>query len=210
MTRSCFAIALAAAALATSTACNHSMVVSRPADHKLDDAYTTMWVKDLRANAQDGDLVLRRGYAVLSDVIVTVTGGPAMSHAAIYDGETGTLIDAVSSGVREVPADRFINASHHWMIIRPANRSAAERRAAVLRARGAIGTGFDFTGFVGLDDPDRFYCSELVAWALDVRDDVFLEDVLVAPGELTAVGPVVFDSGERGGRPTAQVDPYWQ
>ncbi|MBK9035844.1 MAG: hypothetical protein IPL61_32115 [Myxococcales bacterium] len=186
------------------------MVVARPKEQKLDSAYTTMWVRDLRAHAQDGDIVLRRGYAVLSDVILLVTVGAPMSHAAIYDGETGTLIDAVSSGVREVPAERFLDAAHRWMIVRPANRTPAQRRAAVARARASIGTGFDFAGFVGIDNPDRFYCSELVAWALDDRDGLFADDLLVTPAELTAVGPTIYASADRGGLPTTEVDPYWR
>lgn len=200
----------ALAALVLSAGCNHSAVVSRPKDHKLDDAYTTMWVTDLRDHAQDGDLVLRRGYAVLSDLILMVTPGPAMSHAAIYDGQTGTLIDAVSSGVREVPADAFMKASHRWMIVRPAGMSPSQRRAAVARARASIGTGFDFAGFVGIDNPDRFYCSELVVWALGIRDEMFAGDPLVTPAELAKIGPTVYASADRGELPTTEVDPYWR
>lgn len=200
-----FAIALALGA----TGCNHSLAVSRPADPKLDAAYTELWNEEFHREVQDGDIILRRGYAVLSDVILLVTRSD-MSHAGIYDAETDTVIDAVSSGVRAIPADKFLNGSHRFRIVRPAGRTRAERHAAVERARGTLGTGFDFTGFIGLDNGSRFYCSELVAWALDVRDDVYADDVLVTPAELTALGPVVYDSGERGGRPTAQVDPYWR
>ena len=131
-----------------------------------------------------------------------------MSHAAIYDAATDHFIDAVSSGVREVTAEQFLGASHRWMIIRP-NLPAAERHAAVARARAALGTGFDFSGFVGLDNADRFYCSELVAWALGVRDTVFADDILVTPAELAQVGPTIYASADRGELPTAQVDPYW-
>lgn len=203
---------LVIAALVTAsltTACNHSMVVARPKDAKLDHAYTTMWVRALHQNIQDGDIVLRRGYAVLSDMILLATPGAPMSHAAIYDASTDSFIDAVSSGVREVPAANFLDNSHRWMIIRP-NLTPAQRHAAVVRARAAIGTGFDFSGFVGLDNSDRFYCSELVAWTLGMRDTVFADDILVTPAELVAVGPTVYTSADRGDLPTTQVDPYWQ
>ncbi len=207
MRTSLLVTALVTASLAT--ACNHSAVVKRPTDPKLDAAYTTMWVHDLHAHVQDGDIVLRRGYAVLSDVILLVTRGAPMSHAAIYDARTDHFIDAVSSGVREVTAEQFLGASHRWMIVRP-NLPAAERRAAVVRARAALGTGFDFSGFVGIDDADRFYCSELVAWALGVRETTFADDVLVTPAELIEVGPTIYASVDRGDLPTAKVDPYWQ
>jgi len=169
-----------------------------------------MWVRDLRAHAQDGDIILRRGYAVMSDLILLMTPGAPMSHAGIYDARTHTVIDAVSSGVREVPDEMYLNASHRWMIVRPTGLSLIERRAAVDRARAAVGTGFDFSGFVGVDNPDRFYCSELAAWALGVRDDVFADEFLVTPAELTAVGPTIYASVDRGELPTAQVDPYWR
>jgi len=202
-------VAAALAAVSLTTACNHSAVVKRPTDAKLDAAYTTMWVRDLHAHVQDGDIVLRRGYAVLSDIILLVTPGAPMSHAAIYDAATDHFIDAVSSGVREVTAEQFLGASHRWMIVRP-NLPAAERHAAVARARASLGTGFDFSGFVGLDNADRFYCSELVAWALGVRDTVYADDILVTPAELEEVGPTIYASADRGDLPTAQVDPYWQ
>lgn len=204
------ALATVTLALAlTSTGCNHSLAVSRPKDAKLDAAYTEVWTQEFYREVQDGDIILRRGYAVLSDVILLVTRSD-MSHAGIYDAETDTVIDAVSSGVRAIPAAQFLGASHRWRIVRPAGLTRDERHAAVERARATIGTGFDFSGFIGLDDGDRFYCSELVAWALEARDEVYADDVLVTPAELTALGPVVFDSGERGARPTASVDPYWR
>lgn len=206
--RLALSLSLAVATLSLA-ACDHSIAVHRPGDQKLDDAYTTMWVGELRAHAQDGDIVLRRGYAVLSDIILLLTPGAPMSHAGIYDAKTHTVIDAVSSGVREVPDRTYLNAAHRWMIVRPTGLSATERRAAVERARAAVGTGFDFSGFVGVDNPDRFYCSELAAWALGVRDDVFADEFLVTPAELTAVGPTVYASVDRGELPTAQVDPYW-
>ena len=61
-----------------------------------------------------------------------------------------------------------------------------------------------------LDNADRFYCSELVAWALGVRDTVYADDILVTPAELEEVGPTIYASADRGDLPTAQVDPYWQ
>lgn len=203
-------LATSLVALALATGCDHSMVVHRPGDAKLDTAYTTMWVRDLHAHVQDGDVVLRRGYAVLSDVILLATAGAPMSHAAIYDGTTDTFIDAVSSGVREVTPAKFLGASHRWMIIRPAGLTRAQRHAAVARARGKLGTGFDFLGFVGVDNPGRFYCSELVAWALGVRTSVYADDILVTPAELAALGPTIYASADRGDLPTTEVDPYWQ
>jgi uncharacterized protein YycO len=186
---------------ATATGCSHSMVVSRPADKQVDEAYTVQFADDLEANAQDGDIVLRRGYAVLSDMITLVTSGPDMSHAAIYDAQTKTVIEAVDGGVKETNLRDFVSGAHRVMIVRPADLRWTDRRAAVEKARTAIGTPFDYSGFVGLDNPNRFYCSELVAWAIDLRGRGYRVSRLIAPGALAKYGDTVYDSGERGKAP---------
>jgi len=186
---------------AFATGCSHSMVVSRPADQQVDEAYTVQFTDDLAANAEDGDMVLRRGYAVLSDMITLLTPGPDMSHAAIYDAQTHSVIEAVDGGVKETSLHDFVSGAHRVMIIRPTGMRWTERRAAVDKARSAIGTPFDYAGFIGLDDPNRFYCSELVVWAIDARGRGLEVSRLVAPGALVKYGDTVYDSGERGKAP---------
>lgn len=192
------------------TGCSGSLMVKRPTEKKLDEAYSTMWVEDLQDNARDGDLILRRGYAVLSDVITIVTGGADMSHAAIYDGETGTVIEAVDGGVKETDLREYVSGAHRVMIVRPKGLSWSERRAAVLRARSAIGTPFDYAGFVGLQSDERFYCSELVVWAMTAGADGVESGRIITPGRLIDVGDTVYDSGERGAQPLLAVGPYWR
>ena len=79
--------------------CSRSYIVSRPEEPKLDDAYAQLFKREAAHAVQDGDIVLRRGYALLSDVITLVTDGPNVSHAGIYDATTGTVIEAVDAGV---------------------------------------------------------------------------------------------------------------
>lgn len=202
---------VAALLLVTSlaTGCSRSLIVARPEEQKLDEAYAELFVQESAQRVQDGDIVLRRGYAVLSDVITVVTGGVGVSHAGIYDATTGTVIEAVDGGVTERALTDYVQWSHRVVIVRP-NVSSADKRAAVTQARAAIGTPFDYSGFVGLDDPDRFYCSELVAWAYHAEERGFHGGVLVAPSELVALGDVVYDSGARGARPLAAVPAYWR
>jgi hypothetical protein len=200
--------ALAALSLAAS-GCSRSLVVARPEEKKLDDAYSQLFTEESLQNVQDGDIVLRRGYAVLSDIITFVTIGPKVSHAGIYDATTGTIIEAVDGGVTERTVPAYVGGSHRVVIVRP-HLSRQAKRAAVLQARGAIGTPFDYSGFVGLDNPSRFYCSELVAWAYHAQERGFDGGSLIAPGELAAFGDIVYDSGERGARPLVAVGPYWK
>jgi hypothetical protein len=189
-------LAVLAAALVPA-ACSRSLVIRRPADPAVDEAYTQAWITTVIDQAEDGDIVLRRGYAVLSDVIVAVTPGDAISHAALYDAQTRTVIEAVSPAVREQSIESYVRGAHRVVIIRPTGLSAAERRAALARARGAIGTGFDHRGFVGWNDERKFYCSEFVVWAIGARERGLPVDRLVFPGLLDRYGIVVFDSGPR-------------
>jgi uncharacterized protein YycO len=178
-------------------ACSRSLVIRRPSDPAVDQAYTQIWVDEVSHHAEDGDLVLRRGYAVLSDVIIAVTPGDAISHAAIYDARTRSVIEAVDPVVREQSLESFVRGAHRVVIIRPTGLSPGERRAAVERARAALGTGFDHRGFVGWDDDKKFYCSEFVVWAIGARERGLPVDRLVVPGLLGQYGETVFDSGPR-------------
>lgn len=211
MTRSALtSVTLAALLLSlAASGCSRSLVVARPEEKKLDDAYSTLFTEESLQHVQDGDIVLRRGYAVLSDIITFVTIGPAVSHAGIYDAETGTIIEAVDGGVTERTVPAYVGGSHRVVIVRP-RLSRADKRAAVVQARAAIGTPFDYSGFVGIDDPSRFYCSELVAWAYHAQARGFDGGSLIAPGELAAFGDIVYDSGARGERPLMAVAPYWR
>jgi len=198
-----------AVVLAGAAGCSHSLMVERPKEKKLDQAYSELFTEESMRNVQDGDIVLRRGYAVLSDVITFVTIGPKVSHAGIYDATSGTIIEAIDGGVTERTVPSYVGGSHRVVIVRP-RLSAVEKRAAVVQARASIGTPFDYTGFVGLDNPERFYCSELVVWAYRAKERGFDGGSLVAPGELATFGDIVYDSGDRGGRPLVSVAPYWR
>lgn len=211
MTRSATlsALVLTFSVLAMSAGCSHSLVVARPADKKLDEAYSQLFIEESLRNVQDGDIVLRRGYAVLSDIITFVTVGPSVSHAGIYDATTGTIIESIDGGVSERTLPEYVSGSHRVVIVRPP-LPKADKRAAVLQARATIGTPFDYTGFVGIDNPERFYCSELIVWAYRAQERGFDGGTLVAPGELVAFGDIVYDSGDRGSRPLVAVHPYWR
>ena len=192
-----FALAALASLLALAAACNHSLVIHRPQNVQVDQAYTEAWVDEIAAQAQDGDIILRRGYAVLSDLIVWFTPGDDITHAAIYDARTRTVIEAVRPAVREQDLKSYVAGAHRVVLIRPSGMSAAQRARSVELARSAIGTKFDHEGFLGLDDPDRFYCSELVVWAIQAAERGLPVDQLVIPGQLAQYGATLFDSGPR-------------
>lgn len=185
-------------AISTLSACAaKSQMVHRPADTSIDAAISELWVAEIRRTARDGDWLLSRAYYATSDLIVLGTRGEALSHGSIYDASRGTVIESIGSGVREIPLEQFVGRNHIVIVVRPSNMTAADSREAVARARTKVGAQFDATGMFGLDDPDRFYCSELVYWASQTAARTGQDERVVTPSDLMRYGEVIYWSGER-------------
>ena len=108
-----------------------------------------------------------------------------------------TVIESVSSGVREIPLENFVARNHLLIVVRPSHMSAADGRAALARARTKLGVEFDFSGMFGFDDPDRFYCTELVYWASQTAARTGSHERIVTPPDLMKYGEVIYWSGKR-------------
>jgi uncharacterized protein YycO len=179
-------------------ACSHqSVLVKRPADTSTDQAVTAMWTTEIASTARDGDWLLTRSYALVADGIVTVTPGESLSHASIYDAERGTVIEAISDGVREVPLSQLVGRNHYVIVVRPSNMTAAEQHDAVVRARSKLGSKYDVSGLVGVDHKDQYYCSELVYWASQTEARSGRKEHVVTPSDLMQYGEVIYWSGKR-------------
>ena len=174
-----------------------SVLLQRPTDPQADAAVTELWAHDIKRVAQDGDWILSRGYYMSSDAISTLTIGEDISHASIYDAKRGTIIEAVGSGVREISLEKLIHRNAHLVVVRPPGLTAQERARSVERARSRVGTAFDTRGLIGLDDPNKVYCSELVWWASQMEQRTGEHQTLITPAELMDYGQVVYWSGER-------------
>ena len=173
-----------------------SMVIKRP-QPKLDKAITELWAEEIRANAEDGDWILSRSYSFIGDVITGVTRGDDWSHASIYDKKRDVIIEATSDGVHEIPLERFVRRNYRMAIMRPAGTTAAERSAGLQRVRGKLGAKYDWTGLVGVDDPERFTCAELVFWSAEPDARGWHVPIIVAPSDLPKYGQIVFYTGTR-------------
>jgi len=185
-------------AISALSACSmKSQMVHRPTDAGVDAAISAMWVADIRRTARDGDWLLSRAYYATSDLIVLGTRGEALSHGSIYDASRGTVIEAVASGVREIPIEQFVARNHLILVVRPANMTASDGREAVGRARSKVGAPFDGAGMFGFDDPDRYYCSELVYWASQTAARTGSQERVVTPADLMKYGEVIYWSGQR-------------
>jgi hypothetical protein len=185
-------------ALAAVSACAaKSPLIHRPTDAGVDAAISAMWTAEIRRAARDGDWLLSRAYYATSDLIVLGTRGEALSHGSIYDASRDTVIEAVGSGVREIPLAKFVERNHLVLVVRPSNMTAADGKQAVARARTKLGVPFDATGMFGFDDPDRFYCTELVYWASQTAARTGSQERIVTPADLMKYGEVIYWSGKR-------------
>lgn len=173
-----------------------SFVHKRPQNPTADAAVTTMWANDIRRIAKDGDWLLTRGYYATSDLI-TLALGNDISHASIYDAKSRTIIEAVSSGVRELSVEELLQRNHHVIVVRPSGMTDAQRRRSVERARSRLGHPFDHAGMFGFDSKHEVYCSELAWWAWQGRLRTGDDHTIITPTKLLDYGEVVYWSGHR-------------
>lgn len=188
-----------AVATATFTGCAEprSMLVHRPEDPAVDAAVTALWAHEIHGVARDGDWVLTRSYYALGDAIAKLTPGEDLSHASIYDAHRDTVVESVGSGVREISLSELLSRNHYVIVVRPHNMTAADQTAALARARTRVGAAFDKGGMLGIDDPDKFYCSELVWWASQTEARSGVRERVITPADLMKYGQVIYWSGQR-------------
>ena len=146
---------------------------------------------------RDGDWLVTRGYNISDDLVAAATNTP-ISHVGLFDGERRSVIEAEAKGVHLSPLFAFVHKSHRVLLIRPVWSEGDAGRRALKNARKLIGRGYDFLGTVGIDDPARYYCSELV---IHVYREFHRQDedipLIIEPGELDSWGGVLYDSGPR-------------
>lgn len=95
--------------------------------------------------------------------------GSRWSHVALVDGDH--VIEATGlHGVRRVPLTTAMRGvSHHELV----NLIDADPGPVIAAAKTQLGKPYDFLAIVGLwlrsgwDETDSWFCSELVAWALE-------------------------------------------
>jgi hypothetical protein len=174
-----------------------SFVIHRPEDKRVDTAVTAMWSHEVHGVARDGDWILTRSYYALGDAISKLTPGEDLSHASIYDATRDTVIEAVGSGVREIPLAELVQRNHYVIVVRPTGMSAEAQSAALTRARAQIGKPFDKAGMFGFEDPEKFYCSELVWWASQTEARSGEHERVITPSDLMKYGSVIYWSGKR-------------
>lgn len=117
-------------------------------------------VRQVRALGRDGDWLVIRGYHLSDHFVASVTNAP-FSHAAVLDLARDEVIEAEAKGVHVTPLADFVAKSHRLMLVRPMWGDTAGASAALAKARGWVGREYDFLGLIGVNVPERFYCTEL-------------------------------------------------
>ena len=151
-------------------------------------------IKSVLSFAKSGDWLVTRGYHA-SDNLVSNTTAIPISHAAIYDSSTQTVIEAESNGVHKTALTEFVNKSYRLLIIRPRWLTNENATKVISNAKKLIGESYDFLGTIGFNFPQKYYCSEL---ALNVYKEWFNPkekfSTVIKPGELYLYGKILYDT----------------
>ncbi|MDR2386496.1 MAG: hypothetical protein LBE80_02790 [Deltaproteobacteria bacterium] len=157
-------------------------------------------LEPVKAVIENGDWVVIRGITGPDNFIGTVTNMP-FSHASVYDQEFDDVIEANSKGVHRTPLRDYIGSATRVWILKPVWATPETRPLAVREARKMIGRPYDYTGLIGLNLSDSYYCSELAmaVWKPFMGDaEVNHIPLVISPGRLHHWGRVVYDSMEIG------------
>lgn len=117
-----------------------------------------------------------------SAVLLRAFAWSAWSHVSLDSGE-GTVIEAVGfEGVREIPIAQACAAASRFEWVR---LPCADPAAAVAAARGQLGKPYDWLGIAAIGlrrdwrEESKWFCSELVAWAIEQGGTPLFRDVRV-------------------------------
>lgn len=142
----------------------------------------------------DGDIILRHGYGMVSDMISsTMKEKFSVSHCAFVnkpDSGSIRVIHSVSQslsdfdGVQDQGIRKFIRDSkpNSVIVIRYKGASAEEAAKISQAARHYLDRKIAFDHSFNLKDTSTFYCTELL-WRVFL--DVFDDDIFIGPGAIT-------------------------
>ena len=152
----------------------------------------------LRGKLRHGDWIVMRTVRIVGNMVATVTQKP-FSHAAIYDAEHDSAIEATAYGVQRASLEDLLRKSQRVLVIRPLWADETTSRLAVERARNLLGTSYDYTGLVGLGARDRYYCTELCLEAyrpfISRKEPNNPIPRIIQPGDMYFWGTIVHDTG---------------
>jgi hypothetical protein len=177
------------------TACTAVRTVVYPPAPDIRAVREAQMLAQVTALGVEGDWLVIRGYKPSDNRVVRFTNMP-FSHAALYDATHREVIEAEKQGVHVTPLTDFVKKAWRLLLVRPVWATAGAGAQAVTRGRTLLGKAYDNWGLIGLNDPDKYYCSELV---VEVYKGFIPEDEplpsIIAPGQLLFWGTILYDSG---------------
>ncbi len=155
---------------------------------------TNMIYQRIDSLAKSGDWLVTRGYHTSDNIVANATGVP-ISHAAVFDKENMLVIEADNAGIHKTPILDFIDKSYRVLIIRPRWQNESNALLALANAHSLVGKDYDFSGIIGINLNEKYYCSELAVHIYKEwhRPKEKLPKV-IKPGELYLFGRILYDS----------------
>ena len=145
-------------------------------------------------HARSGDWLVTRGYHSGDNLVANATGIP-LSHVAIFDRENELVIESNNKGVHKTALMEFIDNSYRVLIIRPRWQNETNGMEALENANQLVGKDYDYLGTIGINIPDRYYCSELAVYIYKKwRSPKEKLPAVIKPSELYLYGTILYDS----------------
>lgn len=157
---------------------------------------TDRWLKEIRQRSSPGYWLVVRGTHP-GDQVVAAASAARLTHAALFDPARDEIIEAVGRGVSVAPLRELIAQAMRVQVIRPRGYTLDKGLLALERARGHVGSGYDWFGTVGLQSDRSYYCTELCAEAYGARAEGWMPRGVLHPEHMHKYGDVLFDSGMR-------------
>ena len=155
-----------------------------------------LFTEEILKKSENGYWLVVRGYKWTDHLVATATLTD-YSHAAIIDLKSKSVIEADATGIHETALEKFVNHSFKITLVKPLGYTKSRGDSAVASARNKLGKPYDFLGTVGVNDSERYYCSELVVSCYTNMKDSLKLPLVVKPSYLLEIGNTIYETPER-------------
>ena len=174
--------------------CQHG-IVQKPKDHNI-TSEDSLFASKILSVSKNGYWLVVRGYKFTDHLVATATVTD-YSHAVLIDVDNELVIEAESEGVHKTKLLDFVHKSFKITIIEPINYTEENGNNAINIANSKIGKPYDFLGTVGVNEEEKYYCSELTTYCFPyIKDSVKLPQI-IKPSYLLKLGNIIYETPDR-------------
>jgi len=148
------------------------------------------------ALGEDGYFLIARGFKFTDHIVSTATVSE-YSHAVILDKTHNNVIEATAKNIHTLELDSFIHKSFKITMVKPYGYTPLRAANALTCCEDKLGKPYDFTGTVGIDRKDRYYCSELVVECYQHLVDSFEIPKVITPKHVLEYGKTIYITPDR-------------